>query len=463
MNLKDIRISKELTQLEASLICSVSLRTYKRLELDAKYKETDKYKDALELLGKYKNTDNSRLTSKTITVIGLGYVGLSIAVLLAQHNKVYAVDISKEKIDLIKKKECPFIDQDISTFLKNKSLHLIPTIEFDESIKESEFVVIATPTNYDSKTNKFDTSTVEDVIKKIHQINPKVWIVIKSTVGVGFTRSVVDQYKHERILFSPEFLREGKALHDNLYPSRIVVGVVKRDRVHINKAKQFAYLLKNGSLKDNVEISVVGSSEAESIKLFSNTYLAFRVAYFNELDSFAMNKGLNTSEIINGVCGDPRIGDYYNNPSFGYGGYCLPKDTKQLKSNFENVPEKLISAIIDSNESRAKFLASDILLKAHQSGFDKPIIGIYRLTMKSNSDNYRESSVLNIIQELKNKGVDIIIYEPIMKDKSIHDCKVINNINTFKQLSDIIIVNRYSSLLDDVKNKIYTRDLYRRD
>ncbi len=463
MNLKDIRISKELTQLEASLICSVSLRTYKRLELDPKYKETDKYKRAIQLLNKYKNTSNSRLTSKIITVVGLGYVGLSIATLLSQHNQVYAVDISKEKVDLIKKKQCPFIDKDISSFLKNKSLKLTPTTDLESSIKKSEYVIIATPTNYNPESNKFDTSSVESVIKEAIRINPKVWIVIKSTVGVGFTKYISELYQYDRILFSPEFLREGKALYDNLYPSRIVVGVNKRTQQYLSKAKEFGHLLKEASLKRDTQINIVGSSEAESIKLFSNTYLAFRVAYFNELDSFALNKGLNTSEIINGVCLDPRIGDFYNNPSFGYGGYCLPKDTKQLKSNFENVPEKLISAIIDSNESRAKFLSSEIILKTQQLGIDKPIIGIYRLTMKTNSDNYRESSVLNIIRELKNKGVDIFIYEPIVKEATFDGCKVETNIDQFKRHCDLIVANRYYSLLDDVKNKVLTRDLLRRD
>ena len=373
------------------------------------------------------------------------------------------MDISKEKIELIKNKQCPFIDKDISNFLKNKSLNLIPLVNDEEAIKVSEFVVVATPTNYNSDTNKFDTSTVESVIQRVHKFNPKAWIVIKSTVGVGFTKCVSRKYNHDRILFSPEFLREGKALRDNLYPSRIVVGVVERTKEQLLKAKEFARLLKEASLKDNIETNIVGSSEAESIKLFSNTYLAFRVAYFNELDSFAMNKGLDTFEIINGVCGDPRIGDYYNNPSFGYGGYCLPKDTKQLKSNFGNVPEKLISAIIDSNESRAKFMANDIINRAKQFNNDQPTIGIYRLSMKTNSDNYRESSVLNVINELKNKDIDVLIYEPITKDKTFNGCLVEHDINLFKKKCDLIVANRYYSLLDDVKDKVYTRDLLRRD
>lgn len=461
MNLKDIRISKELTQLEASLICSVSLRTYKRLELDPKYKETDKYKRVIQSLNKYKNTINSRLTSKIITVVGLGYVGLSIATLLSQHNQVYAVDISKEKVDLIKKKQCPFIDKDISSFLKNKSLKLIPTTDLESSIKNSEYVIIATPTNYNPESNKFDTSSVESVIKEAIRINPKVWIVIKSTVGVGFTKYISELYEYDRILFSPEFLREGKALYDNLYPSRIIVGVNKRTQQYLSKAKEFGQLLKEASLKRDTEINIVGSSEAESIKLFSNTYLAFRVAYFNELDSFALNKGLNTSEIINGVCLDPRIGDFYNNPSFGYGGYCLPKDTKQLKSNFENVPEKLISAIIDSNQSRGEFISKDIISKVKD--INKPIIGIYRLSMKTNSDNYRESSILNVIKELKKKDAHLLIYEPLILDTSFNECIIEKDIQRFKQQCDIIVANRYYSSLDDVKDKVYTRDLLRRD
>ncbi len=465
MILKDIRITKELTQLEASLICFVSLRTYKRLELDPKYKETDKYKRAIQSLNKYKNTVNSRLTSKIITVVGLGYVGLSIATLLSQQNQVYAVDISKEKVDLIKKKQCPFIDKDISVFLKNKSLNLIPTTDLESSIRNSEYVIIATPTNYNPESNKFDTSSVESVIKEALRINPKVWIIIKSTVGVGFTKYISEQYQYGRILFSPEFLREGKALYDNLYPSRIVVGVPTRTQQYLSKAKQFAHLLKNGALKNDVEINIVGSSEAEAIKLFSNTYLAFRVAYFNELDSFALNKGLDSNDIIKGVSGDPRIGDFYNNPSFGYGGYCLPKDTKQLKSSFDDVPEKLISAIIDSNESRGKFISKDIINKAKELNIDNPVIGIYRLSMKTNSDNYRESSVLNVIKELKKKDVRVIIYEPIIsnKERLFNGCQVEKDLEVFKKKSDIIVANRYYSLLDDVKDKVYTRDLLRRD
>lgn len=449
MNLKDIRISKELTQLEASFICSVSLRTYKRLELDSKYKETDKYKRAVQSLTKYKNTVNYRLTSKIITVVGLGYVGLSIATLLSQHNQVYAVDISEEKVDLIKRKQCPFIDKDISVFLKNKCLNLTATTDLESSIKSSEYVIIATPTNYNPESNKFDTSSVESVIQEALRINPKVWIVIKSTVGVGFTKYINEQYQYDRILFSPEFLREGKALHDNLYPSRIVVGVPKRTQQYLSKAKQFAYLLKNGALKDNVEINIVGSSEAESIKLFSNAYLALRVAYFNELDSFAMNKGLNTSEIINGVCKDPRIGDFYNNPSFGYGGYCLPKDALELIQEMGEIHNNhLISSINKSNQSRKEMIVRDI--KNKYPNIKK--IGIYSLEAKQGSGNTRNSALEDVISYLKKDNYQIIFYNK-EEQPSI---EFINSV-------DLILANRMNEELLPHKNKIYTRDLYSKD
>lgn len=463
MDLKEIRVSKELTQLEASLICSVSLRTYKRLELDPKYKETDKYKRAIQSLNKYKNTSSSRITSKIITVVGLGYVGLSIATLLSQHSQVFAVDISKEKVDLIKRKQCPFIDKEISVFLKNKSLNLMPTKDLENSIKNSEYVIIATPTNYKTESKKFDTSSVEEVIKKVINVNPNAWIVVKSTVGVGFTKSMIEKYRYKKIVFSPEFLREGKALYDNLYPSRIVVGVPEKTKEYLAFAGKFASLLQEGAIKKDIPVHILGCTEAEAVKLFANTYLALRVAYFNELDTFSQTKGLDTLDIIKGICADPRIGDFYNNPSFGYGGYCLPKDTKELRANFENVPQTLISAIIDSNETRQDFIFHEILTKAGYPSKKDIIIGVYRLTMKTGSDNYRQSSVLNIIHRLKNAGLKVVIYEPTTNEQSFMDCKVINQLDEFKNISSLIIANRYSTDLSDVKDKVYTRDLFQRD
>ena len=400
-----------------------------------------------------------------IAIAGTGYVGLSNAVVLSQHNFVYAVDIIQSKVDLINNKKSPIVDKDIEEYLTNKKLNLIATTDGDKAYKESGLVIIATPTNYNSETNQFDTSSVESVIEQVVKNNPNAWIIIKSTVGVGFTKSVIDKYHYDKILFSPEFLREGKALYDNLYPSRIIVGVSEKKEPYISKAKEFADLLKQGALKENIDVHIIGSTEAEAVKLFANTYLALRVAYFNELDTFAQSKGLDTLDIIKGVCADPRIGDFYNNPSFGYGGYCLPKDTKELRANFENVPENLISAIVESNKTRKQFICDQVLKRAgfKNDGKDNITVGIYRLTMKSGSDNFRASSIQGVMKRLHAKGVNIVIYEPTLKDDTFFNCKVIKDFNLFADMSKVIIANRYDSVLDNVKEKVYTRDLLKRD